>query len=113
MLDKLAKEWTELHVNNPSPIAFFGHLKTVLTHSVSFSRLHALKEANIPILIVTGTADDLVPPINSHILHQFLEISQLIVFEGAGHCINLECEDEFNKRILENIQTGVKVHNVP
>lgn len=30
---------------------------------------------------MTGTLDDLVPPINSHTLHNFLEISRLLVFE--------------------------------
>lgn len=103
MLDKVTEDWIK-HVSKPSATGFLGHLKTVLTHSVSFSRLDQLKNAGIPILILTGTIDDLVPPINSHTLHKCLEVSEIIVFEGAGHCINLECEEQFNEAILANIK---------
>lgn len=47
------------------------------------SRLSRL--AGVPVLIVHGTADRLVPVANATVLHEALPHARLAVVEGAGH----------------------------
>jgi len=85
---------------------FLGQAKAVHTHYVSNQRLSFLKNSGVPILIMTGTYDFLVKPVNSHFLHKFLS-AEIEIFEGAGHCINIECEDKFNKALLKHIRKAM------
>jgi len=87
----------------PHPFAIIGHLRAVITHRVSPQRLNILK---MPILIVTGTMDDMVDPSNSDKLHAMLPGSRLVLFQGAGHLINEECAEDFNAACLDNFRRG-------
>ncbi len=60
-----------------------------------------LQNLSCKTLIFTGTADVMVPPENSRILHELIPNSVLVEFEGAGHAIHIERADEFNKRTDE------------
>ena len=44
-----------------------------------------LKNIKIPVLVVNGTDDAIVPTINSYILQQFLPDAELIVYPDANH----------------------------
>jgi len=91
---------------DPHPYAIAGHLRAVVTHSVSANRLEKLKEAAFPILILTGTVDNMVRPSESRKLHSMLGVSEFLEFEGAGHLINEECADKFNQLCLQNFKKG-------
>jgi len=56
---------------------------------------------------MTGTDDNLVKPSNSHSLKEYLKPAEFLVFEGAGHAVNVECFDEFNACILRNMKRAI------
>jgi pimeloyl-ACP methyl ester carboxylesterase len=85
-----------------------GHLRAVSTHYVSKTRLKQIKDMDIPIVVMTGTIDHLVRPSNSKKLAQVLEPAEFLIFEGAGHAINIECFDEFHAAVLRNIKRAVE-----
>jgi pimeloyl-ACP methyl ester carboxylesterase len=44
-----------------------------------------LKGLELPVLVVNGTDDIVIPTINSYILQQFLPNAELILYPDAGH----------------------------
>lgn len=91
-----------------TPKALAGHIRCVTTHHVSSKRLRLLREAQVPIVIVTGTIDALVRPKNSYLLAQELNPVEFHVWEGAGHAVNMECLDRFNEVIIRNFRRAVE-----
>lgn len=71
-------------------LAVFGQLAAVVNHS-TLGRLHHIAA---PTLVVTGSADRLVPPANSRILHARIAGARLVELHGAGHVFPLEREEE-------------------
>lgn len=66
----------------PAPAhSFFAQLEAAAAYG-SFSRL---KEIKAPTLVLTGDADELVPPENARILAENIPSARLITYEGAGH----------------------------
>ena len=51
------------------------------THNV----LDRLVDIQRPTLVLTGTADVLVPPQNSHMIAERIPNARLVEYEGAGH----------------------------
>jgi len=84
-----------------------GQMGAVSTHYVSIDNLKKLQQSGIPIVIMTGTDDNLVKPSNSHSLKEYLKPAEFLVFEGAGHAVNVECFDEFNACILRNMKRAI------
>ncbi|KAL6049605.1 putative glycylpeptide n-tetradecanoyltransferase protein [Balamuthia mandrillaris] len=74
----------------------------LLTHYVPTKQLLQIKEAGIPVLVLTGTADLLVKPKNSEVLSNILD-AKLSYFEGAGHMLNSEDPVRFNQLIHQHI----------
>ncbi|MCE5334171.1 MAG: alpha/beta hydrolase [Desulfobacteraceae bacterium] len=62
-----------------------------------FDCTSALENIHNPALVVTGTEDIVVPPVNSRFLSQNLPNAQLIELPGAGHAIFAECRDTLNE----------------
>ena len=58
------------------------------------STLRRLDRITCPTLIVTGTADRLVPPENSHVLQARIPGARLVELTGVGHVFPLEREVE-------------------
>ncbi|MSP62127.1 MAG: alpha/beta fold hydrolase [Myxococcales bacterium] len=77
--------------------AFFGQVSAVLAHDTT-SRLGGL---SLPTLVITGTADALVPPHHSDELSRLIPGARLLRFEGATHGLQLEIADRFNASVLE------------
>jgi pimeloyl-ACP methyl ester carboxylesterase len=63
----------------------------------SFSRL---KEIHIPTLVITGTDDVIVPPINSRILSRRIPGADLVEVHGAGHGLMYQFPDRFSNCVL-------------
>jgi len=114
MSDKLRKNYVDQANALPKPTAagFLGHTRACLTHFVSNERLSYIRESGLPILIMTGTYDHLVKPVNSHNLRKILK-AEIEIFEGAGHIINVECEDKFNELLLKHIQKSMDPKEKP
>ena len=63
----------------------------------AFSRLGDIQS---PTLVITGTDDVIVPPVNSRIISGQISGSQLIEIHGAGHGLMYQLPDCFSERVL-------------
>ena len=73
----------EMRESPPSPSTFAGQMAAIAGHSTGFS----LGKIRVPTVIVTGDADVLVPPKNSHVLAKGIANAQLEILPGVGHGI--------------------------
>ncbi|MFA4848442.1 MAG: alpha/beta hydrolase [Methanoregula sp.] len=73
-------------------------LDAFFTWTGSFSRLGELR---FPTLVITGTEDVIVPPINSRIISGRIPGADLIEIPGAGHGLLYQCPDRFSDCVLK------------
>lgn len=76
----------------PEPQMFLRHLDAAMRHDAS-TRLHHL---DMPVLLAHGTDDWLLPHENSQAIQGMVRGSRLELFEGAGHALGIEYQDELN-----------------
>lgn len=76
-----------------------GQTAACLRHSFSDARLAKIKASGLPVMVVTGTWDNLVRPTYSYHLKKQLE-PRFELFEGSGHAIPEEQPERYN-RILD------------
>jgi 3-oxoadipate enol-lactonase len=74
------------------PHAFLGQVAAIRT----FACCERLGRLTIPTLVVTGSADALVPPQNAMVLAGLIPGARLMEIPGAGHALHVECRDELN-----------------
>lgn len=63
----------------------------------SFSRLRKIRQ---PVLLVSGTYDEIVPPENSRTLRDRIPGSQFVEVPGAGHGLMYQCPERFCDHVL-------------
>lgn len=63
--------------------------------------LSRLGEIRSPTLVITGTDDVIVPPVNSRIIGERIPGSQLVEMPGTGHGLMYQCPDQFCDCVLE------------
>ena len=63
-----------------------------------------LKNLNIPVLILTGDRDSLIPPKRSHELNELIPNSKLVIFEKQNHGINVEIPKKVVHEIIDFIE---------
>ncbi|HUC21861.1 MAG TPA: alpha/beta hydrolase [Streptosporangiaceae bacterium] len=56
-----------------------------------------LKSITVPVLVVNGTDDTIIPTINSYILQQFLPNAQLVIYPDANHGAHFQYPELFLK----------------
>ena len=78
-----------------------GQMAACLRHYVSDERLLKIKESGIPVLVVTGTWDNLVNPQNSFHISKVLDCP-IEQFEGSGHGLPGEQPVRYNKLLDEH-----------
>ncbi len=61
-----------------------------------------LTQIRAPTLVMTGTADRLIPPENSRLIARLIPGARLLEFPGAGHCFPLEKEEETVRALTEH-----------
>jgi 4,5:9,10-diseco-3-hydroxy-5,9,17-trioxoandrosta-1(10),2-diene-4-oate hydrolase len=66
-----------------------------------FSLESRYSQIRIPTLILWGREDRVVPVRHAYRFHQDIKTSQLIVLEKAGHALQEECADTFNRIVIE------------
>ncbi|KAJ3110031.1 hypothetical protein HDU96_006973 [Phlyctochytrium bullatum] len=88
------------------PAGAIGQLTAALTHYVSPTRLKAIRDSKIPVLVCTGTWDNLIHPSNSEYIAKMLE-TKVEYFHGAGHAVPSECPVEFNA-LIKSFIDGAK-----
>jgi pimeloyl-ACP methyl ester carboxylesterase len=62
----------------------------------SFDACARLHNIEIPVLVVSGSHDALIPRENAFVLAQAIPGAQLAVLPGAGHALHAECADTLN-----------------
>ncbi|HEY49067.1 MAG TPA: alpha/beta hydrolase [Dehalococcoidia bacterium] len=74
-----------------------GQFKAIMSHN-TLDRLHLIKA---PTLVITGTADRLVPPESSDILASQIPNARLVKVEGGSHSFLVEMSKRFNREVLD------------
>jgi 3-oxoadipate enol-lactonase len=65
-----------------------------------------LRALSIPALIVVGDQDAFTTREDAEQMHSLLSRSELAWLEGVGHMPNLECAEEFNRRLTAFLRTA-------
>lgn len=65
-----------------------------------------LPEIQSPVLVITGTVDDVIPPENARILTSRIPGARLAEIPGAGHGLQYQCPDAFARAVLEFLPPG-------
>jgi pimeloyl-ACP methyl ester carboxylesterase len=90
-------EFIQVSLRYPQPEeAFLRQYNACLHHDTS-NRANRIK---VPVLIMTGDEDPLVPPENSYLMQKCIPHAELAVFPKGRHCFLIEMADEFNRRVL-------------
>lgn len=95
--DEVMEILDRMKQNASSPVGLLGQLEANLTHDVS----DRLGEISMPALITVGEFDMCIPPYFSRELHEAIEGSELVVFEGGSHLFGLQDPDRFNRVTLD------------
>lgn len=66
-----------------------------------------LSQISSPTLILVGAEDALTPVADSEKMHANITGSHLVVLENAGHVSNLERTEQFNKALLDFLESSV------
>lgn len=81
------------------PVSAEGHAE-----QLAAARGHAagerLREITAPTLVIAGTADAIVPPVNSRRIAERIAGSRLVLLAGAPHRLFAENAEEFNREVL-------------
>ena len=76
-----------MDLDKPTPLEMLAHQAVAIAESDRSERLANIK---VPTLVVTGLADPLVPPANSHRLAALIPGSKLETIAECGHMVPLE-----------------------
>ena len=94
IIEKLA----DVAERNPqTEAAFLGQFQACTVHDVT-GELAGLK---IPVLVMHGDADILIPFVNGRYLAEHIPGAELEVYPNAGHLFYAERADEVNARLVE------------
>ncbi|KAI8611863.1 Alpha/Beta hydrolase protein [Chytriomyces sp. MP71] len=88
----------------PRRYGVLGQLAAALSHNVGLDRLQVIVQAKIPVLVATGTWENLVHPSHSEYLAKALKARDYRVFQHAGHFIINELHEEYNQLLREFVQ---------
>ena len=87
--------WEQMTSGLPAP-GFADALDAV----IEYDARHRLAEIEVPVMIVWGTEDWVIPSVAAHSYHRRIPHSRLETFESTGHVPQLERPKRFN-RLLE------------
>jgi 3-oxoadipate enol-lactonase len=82
----------ESQAMRPAEYIFRRHLEAAMKHDASTR----LKWIDAPVLVVHGTDDALLPHPNGEAIARSVRNAHLELFEGAGHALGVERQDELN-----------------
>ncbi len=87
--------------------AFYAILKAMLSAQFSAPVKTVLPTLEIPILLIWGQQDRMVPPAFARQFAQYNPKVQLLTLDNAGHCPHDECPEEVNQAILAWIERSL------
>jgi pimeloyl-ACP methyl ester carboxylesterase len=92
----------QMYLANPiPPFAYINQLQA----AISFNTEPRMSEVAVPTLVITGDQDKLVPSENSRNLAAKILNAKLAMIEGAGHSVFIERAEEFNRTVIEFLET--------
>ncbi len=77
-----------------------------LQAAVAFDSASRVGAISAPTLVITGDADHIVPPANSDNLAARIPGAELRVVAGGSHTFFIERADEFNRAVMEFIESN-------
>lgn len=63
-----------------------------------------LGDIDVPVLIIHGANDQIIPVSEAEAMHKAIPDSQLVIIPGAGHLPNLEQPDIFNDAVIDFLE---------
>jgi len=115
----IARRWASLAYANPATVtdelieiligpaqdrgsaqAFYATVKAVTSAEPGLSVKTVLPTLEIPILLIWGQQDRMVPPVFARQFANYNPNVQLLTLENAGHCPHDECPELVNQAIL-------------
>ena len=77
-----------------------SYIKTIEA-TMRYDRAVDIAAIAVPVLLIYGAEDRLTPPTLGEEMQRAISGARLAVIEGAGHLVNIERGDEFNRILLE------------
>ena len=84
-------------VRPPSPVGWAYQLAAFST----WSSVPFLPLLDMPVLVMAGAEDNIVPPVNARCLTKAIPDARLEMFEGAGHLFLLSQQDRFIEKLRQ------------
>jgi pimeloyl-ACP methyl ester carboxylesterase len=81
------------HTTRVIPPQFLGYVYQLLA-GVGWTSIHWLHKLRQPTLVLAGSDDPLVPPVNARILSLLIPNNRLHIVPGGGHLFMLHCLDQ-------------------
>jgi len=75
-----------------------------LEAAVGFDAARRVSKIEAPTLVITGDADNIVPPENSYNLAALIPRAELRTIAGGSHTFFIERADEFNRAVVDFIE---------
>ncbi len=97
------------HTARVIPPQFLGYLYQLLA-GVGWTSIYWLHKLKQPTLVLAGSDDPLVPPVNARILSLLIPNSRLHIVPGGGHLFMLHCLDQVIpvvQEFLDALDVGV------
>eukprot|EP00127_Corallochytrium_limacisporum_P001823 Clim_evm8s85 gene=Clim_evmTU8s85 len=85
-----------------APFAGLTHLAAGLGHCMREDRMHQIRDSGVPVQLICGDSDVLVPPTNSYHMRKHLN-AKLFTVENAGHDVVNEHPEVVSERICDFI----------
>jgi poly(3-hydroxyalkanoate) depolymerase len=86
-------ELISAHTARVIPPQFIGYVYQLLA-GVGWTSIHWLHKLKQPTLLMAGSDDPLVPPVNARILSLLIPNNRLHIVPGGGHLFMLHCLDD-------------------
>ncbi len=93
----LVKQYVDWRVAHPQPPAAYNLQKGAVNTYGCEDRLAQIK---VPVLIVHGAKDRIVPVKNAHLLHEKLPQAELFIIPDSGHAAPIQRAEDFNATLV-------------
>lgn len=100
---ELVAQLAEIAATNPqTPQGYAGQIQAVLSHDVS----GRLEEITMPVLVMHGEEDLIIPVENGRLLAENIPNAQWVSYPEAGHLFFIERQADVNRRLLDFFLAG-------
>jgi pimeloyl-ACP methyl ester carboxylesterase len=94
----LVKQYVDWRVAHPQPPDAYNRQRAAVN---TFNGEDQISQIKVPVLIVHGAKDRVVPVKNAHLLKSKLPQARLVIFPDAGHAAPIQFADEFNTALVQ------------